>query len=78
MMLPKLKYIAIFVSGAVCAAESVIDPYGPSQGDFGGVGLLQMPTARMAKTGEFSDFGYQFGETAAGQYRCAQNSRFYR
>lgn len=53
-MLPKLKYIAIFVSGAVCAAESVIDPYGPSQGDFGGVGLLQMPTARMAKTGEFS------------------------
>ncbi|WP_421306165.1 YjbH domain-containing protein [Aeromonas veronii] len=54
MMLPKLKYIAIFVSGAVCAAESVIDPYGPSQGDFGGVGLLQMPTARMAKTGEFS------------------------
>ncbi|MGE6105659.1 YjbH domain-containing protein [Aeromonas veronii] len=54
MMLPKFKYIAIFVSGAVCAAESVIDPYGPSQGDFGGVGLLQMPTARMAKTGEFS------------------------
>ncbi|MFM5750333.1 YjbH domain-containing protein [Aeromonas veronii] len=53
-MLPKLKYIAIFVSGSVCAAESVIDPYGPSQGDFGGVGLLQMPTARMAKTGEFS------------------------
>ncbi|WP_446890883.1 YjbH domain-containing protein [Aeromonas veronii] len=53
-MLPKLKYIAIFVSGAVCAAESVIDPYGPSQGDFGGAGLLQMPTARMAKTGEFS------------------------
>ncbi|WP_265468225.1 YjbH domain-containing protein [Aeromonas salmonicida] len=54
MMLPKLKYIAIFVSGAVCAAESVIDPYGPSQGDFGGVGLLQMPSARMTKTGEFS------------------------
>lgn len=54
MMLPKLKYIALFVSGAVCAAESVLDPYGPSQGDFGGAGLLQMPTARMAKTGEFS------------------------
>ncbi|MFQ1592417.1 YjbH domain-containing protein [Aeromonas veronii] len=54
MMLPKLKCIALFVSGAVCAAESVIDPYGPSQGDFGGAGLLQMPTARMAKTGEFS------------------------
>ncbi|MFM5600752.1 YjbH domain-containing protein [Aeromonas veronii] len=57
-MLPKCKYIAFFVSwvvsGAVCATESVFDSYGPSQGDFGGVGLLQMPTARMAKTGEFS------------------------
>lgn len=53
-MLPKLKYIAILVSGAVCATESVIDPYGPSQGSFGGGGLLQMPSARMAKTGEFS------------------------
>lgn len=57
-MSPKINYIALFVSGvvsgAVYAAESVFDPYGPSQGDFGGVGLLQMPTARMAKTGEFS------------------------
>lgn len=57
-MSPKINYIALFVSGvvsgAVCASESVFDPYGPSQSDFGGVGLLQMPTARMAKTGEFS------------------------
>ncbi|WJY15736.1 YjbH domain-containing protein [Pectobacteriaceae bacterium CE90] len=29
-------------------------PAGVSQGDFGGVGLLQMPTARMTDTGEFS------------------------
>ncbi|MBA5237981.1 YjbH domain-containing protein [Pectobacterium aroidearum] len=29
-------------------------PVGVSQSDFGGTGLLQMPTARMAKTGEFS------------------------
>ncbi|GAB7214423.1 YjbH domain-containing protein [Dickeya oryzae] len=29
-------------------------PVGVSQGDFGGVGLWQMPTARMADTGEFS------------------------
>lgn len=29
-------------------------PAGVSQTDFGGVGLLQMPTARMAETGEFS------------------------
>lgn len=30
------------------------DGIGPSQHDFGGVGLLQMPTARMARVGEFS------------------------
>ncbi|WP_409159180.1 YjbH domain-containing protein [Pectobacterium sp. B2J-2] len=29
-------------------------PAGVSQSDFGGTGLLQMPTARMAETGEFS------------------------
>lgn len=31
-----------------------LDGPGPSQSDFGGVGLLQMPTARMARVGEFS------------------------
>lgn len=30
------------------------DGVGPSQHDFGGVGLLQMPSARMARVGEFS------------------------
>ena len=30
------------------------DGAGPSQHDFGGVGLLQMPTARMSRVGEFS------------------------
>ena len=30
------------------------EPVGPSQSDFGGVGLMQTPTARMAKEGEFS------------------------
>ncbi|MDI8841813.1 YjbH domain-containing protein, partial [Salmonella enterica subsp. enterica serovar Anatum] len=29
-------------------------PVGPSQSDFGGVGLLQTPTARMAREGEMS------------------------
>ena len=29
-------------------------PIGPSQSDFGGVGLLQTPTARMAREGELS------------------------
>lgn len=30
------------------------DPIGPSQADFGGTGLMQMPTARIAREGEFS------------------------
>lgn len=51
-MLPKCKYIAFFVScvvsGAVCSTESILDS-AAHQGDFGGVGLLQMPTARMAR-----------------------------
>lgn len=52
-MLPKLTTVALFVSGAL-HASSPFDIYGPSQSDFGGVGLMQMPTARMAKEGEFS------------------------
>ncbi|MBA0167800.1 YjbH domain-containing protein [Pectobacterium sp. CFBP8739] len=36
-------------------------PAGVSQSDFGGTGLLQMPTARMAETGEFS-FNYRDNE----------------
>lgn len=39
---------------AACHAESWPDPIGPSQSDFGGVGLLQTPTARMAPEGELS------------------------
>ncbi|WP_378007798.1 YjbH domain-containing protein [Aeromonas jandaei] len=54
MMIPRVTFIALFVSGVVHAASYVNDPYGPSQSDFGGVGLMQMPTARMAKVGEFS------------------------
>ncbi|CTT39232.1 TPA: YjbH domain-containing protein [Escherichia coli] len=56
-MVSKLSYIALAVSTACVAAPSYDDPYGPSQNDFGGVGLLQMPSARMAKEGEFS-FNY--------------------
>ncbi|AKA16687.1 membrane protein [Aeromonas hydrophila] len=54
MMIPRVTFIALFVSSVVHAASSANDPYGPSQSDFGGVGLMQMPTARMAKEGEFS------------------------
>ncbi|CPR21744.1 YjbH domain-containing protein [Brenneria goodwinii] len=35
-------------------ANTRYKPAGVSQSDFGGTGLLQMPTARMAETGEFS------------------------
>ena len=37
-----------------CYGETYPAPIGPSQSDFGGVGLLQTPTARMAREGEFS------------------------
>ena len=47
--------LAVSVAAACQAqAETFPDPVGPSQSDFGGVGLLQVPTARMAREGEFS------------------------
>lgn len=45
--------LALAVSSA-CHAQTYPAPIGPSQSDFGGVGLLQTPTARMAREGEFS------------------------
>ncbi|ADO50370.1 YjbH domain-containing protein [[Enterobacter] lignolyticus] len=45
--------LALCVSAA-CHAETYPAPIGPSQSDFGGTGLLQTPTARMAREGEFS------------------------
>ncbi|MFP2470415.1 YjbH domain-containing protein [Pseudescherichia vulneris] len=45
--------LALGVSAA-CHAETYPAPIGPSQADFGGVGLLQTPTARMAREGELS------------------------
>ncbi len=45
--------LALCVSAA-CHAETYPAPIGPSQSDFGGVGLLQTPTARMARDGELS------------------------
>lgn len=59
----KLCYLAVVIGGiitdGVTAAEATnqnthFDLSGVSQTDFGGVGLLQMPTARMARSGEFS------------------------
>ena len=47
--------LAVSVAAACQAqADTFPDPVGPSQSDFGGVGLLQVPTARMAREGEFS------------------------
>ncbi|KGT90017.1 YjbH domain-containing protein [Enterobacter cancerogenus] len=50
-----LSLLAASVSAACQVhAETWPEPIGPSQSDFGGVGLMQTPTARMAKEGEFS------------------------
>lgn len=51
-----LSLLALAISPALFAAStsSRFDRLGPSQADFGGVGLMQTPTARMAREGEFS------------------------
>lgn len=54
MMYPRVSLIALLVCHAANANADIFEPLGPSQSGFGGVGLLQMPTARMAKEGEFS------------------------
>ena len=52
-----LSLLALGISTA-CYGETYPAPIGPSQSDFGGVGLLQTPTARMAREGEpFEDNG---------------------
>ena len=63
-----LSIIAASVAGAcqAMAAETYPDPIGPSQSDFGGAGLLQTPTARIPKEGEFS-----------ANYRNNDQYRFY-
>ena len=50
-----LSGLALAISSA-CHAElrTWPDPIGPSQSDFGGTGLMQMPDARFGREGEFS------------------------
>ena len=48
-----LSLLALGISMA-CYGETYPAPIGPSQSDFGGVGLLQTPTARRAREGELS------------------------
>ncbi len=52
-LLPSLMAVSV---AAVCHVQAAAwdEPLRPSQSDFGGVGLLQTPTARMAQEGEFS------------------------
>lgn len=53
-------FLALMVFPNMLLAEWIeerserFDRLGPSQGNFGGVGLMQMPTARMAREGELS------------------------
>lgn len=56
-MLTRIATLSILVSPIACANTDSFSPTFPTQSDFGGVGLLQMPTARMAPEGEFS-FNY--------------------
>ncbi|MGO1794011.1 MAG: YjbH domain-containing protein, partial [Oceanisphaera sp.] len=48
--------ISLALSPAAVAEQPALTPFvtQPSQSDFGGVGLIQMPSARMNKEGEFS------------------------
>ncbi|MFS1413872.1 hypothetical protein BCU70_19725 [Vibrio sp. 10N.286.49.C2] len=56
--LPALTLLSVLTSAAL-SQQAAADPFEPatlipSQSDFGGVGLMQMPTGRMAREGEFS------------------------
>ncbi|MGR5094938.1 YjbH domain-containing protein [Vibrio maritimus] len=53
---PSLLAVAITTVLTASASANVFEPatLTPSQSDFGGVGLMQMPTGRMAAEGEFS------------------------
>ncbi|HBV38965.1 MAG TPA: YjbH domain-containing protein, partial [Erwinia sp.] len=66
----KTYLLSLLAMSVACACQAqAADPVGPSQSDFGGVGLLQVPTARMAKDGEFS-LNYRYND----QYRFYSSS----
>ncbi len=46
--------LTLAITGLVLPGLAIADRYTTTQHDFGGVGLLQTPTARMAPAGEFS------------------------
>lgn len=53
-MKTKLISLLALAVAAGCQASPYTEPLGPSQGNFGGVGLWQVPTGRMAPEGEFN------------------------
>lgn len=68
----KKKYLYSLMAMAVataCHAETYVAPDNTTQSDFGGVGLMQTPTARMAREGSFS-FNYHDND----QYRFYSGS----
>lgn len=64
-----LSFLSFSVACACHAQSTTSDPIGPSQSDFGGSGLMQVPTARMAEDGEFS-LNYRWND----QYRFYSSS----
>jgi len=53
-MLRSVYLVPALIAGLVLPASALADRYRTTQQDFGGVGLLQTPTARMAPEGTFS------------------------
>jgi hypothetical protein len=60
-LLPTLVALSIMAQYSAHADEFSAPTLKPSQYDFGGVGLIQMPTARMSAEGEFN-FGVTINE----------------
>ncbi|NGN98457.1 YjbH domain-containing protein [Grimontia sp. S25] len=67
----KLSFLSVAVLHALPALSETVQtlPYQPTQSDFGGVGLMQMPTGRVAPEGEFS-----IGATFNPDYRHYHSS----
>ncbi|USH03275.1 YjbH domain-containing protein [Grimontia kaedaensis] len=67
----KLSTLSLALMHALPATANDLDftPFTPTQSDFGGVGLMQMPTGRVAPEGEFS-----LGVTMNDDYRHYHSS----
>jgi hypothetical protein len=54
MKIPSLISVLALAVASGSQAAPYTEPLGPSQSDFGGAGLLQVPSGRMSKEGEFN------------------------